>query len=88
MIVMLCCRKGESGRLENTASEKVIPPEEITPPEDSLRGSSVKIGTIQGRLAWPLRKDDTHKSRSVNNFVPYVQKKANNKQHNTTQLHS
>ena len=35
---------------------------------DSLRGSSVKIGTIQRILAWPLRKDDTHKSRSVNNF--------------------
>ena len=29
---------------------------------DSLRGSSNKIGTIRGRLAWPLRKDDTHKS--------------------------
>ena len=28
-------------------------------------GSSVKIGTTQKRLAWPLRKDDTHKSRSV-----------------------
>ena len=37
---------------------------------DSLRGSSVKIGTIQRRLAWPLRKDDTHKSRSVQNFCP------------------
>ena len=36
---------------------------------DSLRGSSVKIGTIQRRLAWPLRKDDTHKSKSVNNFL-------------------
>ena len=36
---------------------------------DSLRGSSVKIGTIQRRLAWPLRKDDTHKSRSVLNFL-------------------
>ena len=35
---------------------------------DSFRGSSVKIGTIQRRLAWPLRKDDTHKSRSVPNF--------------------
>ena len=35
---------------------------------DPLRRSSVKIGTIQRRLAWPLRKDDTHKSRSVNNF--------------------
>ena len=29
----------------------------------------IKIGTIQRRLAWPLRKDDTHKSRSVNNFL-------------------
>ena len=36
---------------------------------DSSRGSSVKIGTIQRRLAWPLRKDDTHKSRSVPNFL-------------------
>ena len=27
-------------------------------------GTSVKIGTIQRRLAWPLRKDDTHNSRS------------------------
>ena len=25
----------------------------------SRDGSSVKIGTIQRRLAWPLRKDDT-----------------------------
>jgi len=33
----------------------------------SLRGSSVPTGTIQRRLASPLRKDDTHKSRSVNN---------------------
>jgi hypothetical protein len=32
---------------------------------------SVKIGTIQRRLAWPLRKDDTHKSRSVNNFFAF-----------------
>ena len=37
-------------------------------PLDPLRRSSVKIGTIQRRLAWPLRKDDTHKSRSVTNF--------------------
>ena len=36
---------------------------------DSLRRSSVKIATIQRRLAWPLRKDDTHKSRSVTNFL-------------------
>ncbi|XP_042382006.1 uncharacterized protein LOC121974823 [Zingiber officinale] len=27
--------------------------------------TSDKIGTIQRRLAWPLRKDDTHKSRNV-----------------------
>ena len=40
---------------------------------DSLRGSSVKIGTIQRRLAWPLRKDDTHKSRSVNECMLYGQ---------------
>ena len=44
---------------------------------DSLRGSCVQyflagrglyvnIGTIQRKLAWPLRKDDTHTSRSVN----------------------
>ena len=25
--------------------------------------------TIQRTLAWPLRKDDTHTSRSVNNFI-------------------
>ena len=33
---------------------------------DSLRGSSVKIGTMQRRLAWPLRRDDTRNSRGVN----------------------
>ena len=27
---------------------------------DSLRGLSVKHGTIQRILAWPLGKDDTH----------------------------
>ena len=32
---------------------------------DPLRGSSVKIRTIQRRVAWPLRKDATHKSRGV-----------------------
>ena len=32
---------------------------------DPLWGSSVKVGTTQRRLAWPMRKDDTHKSRSV-----------------------
>ena len=38
-------------------------------------GSSDKIGTIQRRLAWPLRKDDTHKSRSVPSFFGRKQKK-------------
>jgi hypothetical protein len=36
---------------------------------DLLRESSVKIGTIQRRLAWPLRKDDTHKSRKYHTFL-------------------
>ena len=36
---------------------------------DSLWGSSFEIGTIQRRLAWPLRKDDTHTARSVNNSI-------------------
>ena len=40
---------------------------------DPLRRSSVKIGTIQRRLAWPLRKDDTHKSRSVSHFLTSCQ---------------
>uniref|UniRef100_A0A0D3BMW1 Uncharacterized protein n=1 Tax=Brassica oleracea var. oleracea TaxID=109376 RepID=A0A0D3BMW1_BRAOL len=31
-------------------------------------GTSDKIGTIQRRLAWPLRKDDTHKLRNGPNF--------------------
>ena len=39
---------------------------------DSLRGSSIKFGTIQRKLAWPLRKDDTHKSRSVNSYKENV----------------
>ena len=30
-----------------------------------IRGSSDKLATIQRRLAWPLRKDDTHKNREV-----------------------
>ena len=48
------------------ASIYVISQWDTRPFVDSLRGSSVKIGTIQRRLAWPLRKDDTHKTRSVN----------------------
>ncbi|CAK9866672.1 unnamed protein product [Sphagnum jensenii] len=34
--------------------------------------TSDKIGTIQRRLAWPLRKDDTHKSRNGPNFFPFI----------------
>ena len=30
-----------------------------------------KIGTIQRRLAWPLRKDDTHKSRTYHFFLRF-----------------
>ncbi len=37
-----------------------------------FRGSSIKIGTIQRSFAWPLRKDDMHKSRSVNNIYMYI----------------
>ena len=40
---------------------------------DPLRGSSVKFGTVQRGLAWPLRQDDTHKSRSVNKFMAQAQ---------------
>ena len=36
---------------------------------DSLRGSSVDIGTTQRGLARPLCKDDTGTSRSVNSFA-------------------
>ena len=35
----------------------------------------MKLGTVQRRLPWLPRKDDTHKSRGVINFrCPYVQK--------------
>ena len=44
-----------------------VPPPRIRTPQPTLlwnsSESSVKIGTIQRRLAWPLRKDDTQKSR-------------------------
>ena len=36
---------------------------------DSLRGSSVNIGTMQRKLARPLRSDNTHTSRNVNNSI-------------------
>ena len=37
---------------------------------DPRRGSSVEIGMIQKKLARPLRKDDTPKSRSALNSCP------------------
>ena len=33
--------------------------------------SSVKIGTIQRRLAWSLRKDDTHTLRKYHDFLTH-----------------
>ncbi|CAM6008458.1 unnamed protein product [Sphagnum balticum] len=42
--------------------------------------TSDKIGTIQRRLAWPLRKDDTHKSRNGPNFFRCFSKLFPNKQ--------
>ena len=59
------CRAVNGSHCKNHSHSKKM----LTLNSDSLRGSSVKIGTIQRRLAWPLRKDDTHKSRSVNNFL-------------------
>jgi hypothetical protein len=37
--------------------------------EKKKKKQGTKIGTIQRRLAWPLRKDDTQKSRMVSNFL-------------------
>ena len=38
---------------------------------DTFRGSSAKIGTTQRKLAWPLRRDGTHKSSSVPNLFDW-----------------
>jgi hypothetical protein len=61
-----CQNPSDSSRISKA---QLSPASQLCMFSDSLRGSSVKIGTIQRRLAWPLRKDDTHKSRSVNNFL-------------------
>jgi hypothetical protein len=43
---------------------------------DSLRAVHIsKIGTIQRRLAWPLRKDDTLRSRSSSFFYKHTKEK-------------
>ena len=46
---------------------------------DPLRGSSVNLGSMQRRFARPLRRDDTHESRSGNTFshLPYSALSAN-----------
>ena len=49
--------RGESRRLRNAISSSGV-----------KAVSYDKIGTIQRRLAWPLRKDDTHKSRTYHFF--------------------
>ena len=49
--------------------KRLAPVTHCLPTLDSFRGSSVKIGTTQRRLAWPLHKDDTHKSRSDTSFL-------------------
>ena len=54
--------------LVSAAAGRTSLPDGILALTDSLRGSSVKIGTTQRRLAWPLRKDDTLKSGSVLNL--------------------
>ena len=59
--------------------------------EDSVRGFTLafpsgsirQIGTIQRMIAWPPRKDDTHKSRSVNNFNIALGQAAHQKTTNT-----
>ena len=54
-------------------SEKLVPVTESNRAEMkqwcSAPHKRVARATIQRRLARPLRKDDTHKSRSVNNFA-------------------
>ena len=39
----------------------------LTPFFECFQGSSIKTGTIQRKLAWPPRKDDAIKSKSINN---------------------
>ena len=65
---------GHRSRLTRTSGPELSPPttkihrsDNTTTKieKDGLRGSSVKIGTIQMILAWPPRKDDTHKPRGV-----------------------
>ena len=58
---------GRGGRGDPTITRpSILPPAAWGTQQSQSRNSSessVKIGTIQRRLAWPLRKDDTQKSR-------------------------
>ena len=56
--ILIICAHNEALRQLQAAHD----PSRVPCNGTSLR-SSAKIGTIQRRLAWPLRKDDTHKSR-------------------------
>ena len=58
LIILIICAHNEALRQLPLAHY----PNRVLFDGTSLR-SSAKIGTIQRRLAWPLRKDDTHKSR-------------------------
>ena len=53
-----------------TALHSVLSVSYILAPRE--RVPFVKIGTIQRRLAWPLRKDDTLKSRSSKKFLLHL----------------
>ena len=62
-----------SPTLQRSSNDKAFIYEEDAPERDPS-GTSDKTGTIQTRLAWPLRKDDTHKPRngSIFFFLPFL----------------
>ena len=68
---LVTCRHGRAAQCVNAIRQQpqhVEQHDRNTVNMDSLRGSSVTIGTMQRKFAWPLRKDDTLKSGSVNNY--------------------
>ena len=58
IIIIICCRMQVRSALSG-AGKSDGRPNVVVLFKDSLRGSSVKIGTMQRRLALPLRNDDT-----------------------------
>ena len=56
-----------SPTLQRSSNDKAFIYEEDAPERDPS-GTSDETGTIQRRLAWPLRKDDTHKPRNGSIF--------------------